>query len=124
VDTADFAGQTAVNANLVTGVATGLGTDSLVEIENLSGSDSHIGDTLVGNNKANVLDGRNGPDRLRGGAGADTLLGGKGDDILVAGGGCGGDGAADIVDGGLGTDTALDVLADPDTVIGVETINC
>ncbi|GJE27980.1 DUF642 domain-containing protein [Methylobacterium organophilum] len=66
----------------------GLVTDTLAQIENLTGTD--YADTLTGDGGANVLDG---------GAGDDTLIGGAGDDTLVGGAG------ADILDGGAGTDT-------------------
>ncbi|MFZ1463808.1 MAG: hypothetical protein WAV60_07130, partial [Anaerolineae bacterium] len=61
---------------------------------------------------------------LNGGTGADTLLGDAGNDILYAGGGCGGDGALDTVKGGSGTDTAYDVLSDPDAINTVESVVC
>jgi Ca2+-binding RTX toxin-like protein len=123
-DTASFPGNSAVNANLTTGVATGQGSDTLQGVENLTGSDSHIGDVLIGNNVPNILDGRGGPDLLDGRGGADTLLGGLGDDEIRSGGRCAGDGAVDTVDGGAGNDTAIGVLNDPDTVINVETVMC
>ena len=60
----------------------GAGTDTLVSIENLTGS--AFGDELIGNAGANVFRGLAGNDRLHGADGADTLLGGDGDDILRA----------------------------------------
>jgi streptogramin lyase len=123
-DTAAFPGSTAVNANLATGLATGLGTDTLENIENLTGSNSRTGDVLIGDAGDNILDGGNGNDILDGGLGADTLLGGGGNDSLTAGGGCSGDGAVDTVNGGAGVDTAVGVLNDPDAVIDVENLNC
>jgi Ca2+-binding RTX toxin-like protein len=123
-DAAAFIGNMTVNASLITGIATGLGTDTLQNIENLIGSNSRTGDVLVGNDGDNILNGGNGPDTLNGGLGADTLLGGGGNDLMTAGGGCGGDGLTDFVDGGTGVDTAEDILNDPDTVIGVENVNC
>ena len=51
--------------------------DSFVEIENVLGS--QFGDTLIGDDSANVLDGGAGNDILRGRGGPDTLRGG--DDI-------------------------------------------
>jgi Ca2+-binding RTX toxin-like protein len=123
-DTAAFPGQTAVNANLSTGIATGLGTDTVTDVENLTGSDSRVGDVLIGNNGPNILDGGRGPDVLDGRLGADTLLGGGGADKLTAGGGCAGDGKVDMVDGGTGHDTAADVINDVDTLIDVESEVC
>jgi Ca2+-binding RTX toxin-like protein len=78
VDTARY--LQAVNASLATGEATGSeGTDTLAEIENLSGSPAR--DNLTGDGGANrlsagggndLLDGRGGGDRLLGGAGRET----------------------------------------------------
>jgi Ca2+-binding RTX toxin-like protein len=139
VDTADFSrnltnltpapafavNNTAVNVNLATGVATGLGTDSLFGIENVIGGGG--GDAITGNDAANLLDGGGGSDLLYGAVGADTLIGGDGTDTLYGGidndilfggassdrlfGGTGADtlvggAAADTLDGGLGSDTA------------------
>ncbi|MFZ1468658.1 MAG: Hint domain-containing protein [Paracoccaceae bacterium] len=91
-DTADYALSGAgVTVNLTTG--TGLGGDAqgdtLVSIENLSGSG--YGDVLTGSSGSNLLDGGAGADSLYGGGGTDTLVGGVGGDLL---------------DGGSGTDTA------------------
>jgi Ca2+-binding RTX toxin-like protein len=58
--------------------------DTLVNIENLSGS--RFGDLLVGDDQNNVLSGLGGNDTLWGGQGADTLKGGDGDDTLNGGG--------------------------------------
>ncbi len=79
VDTADYsAAYRSVTVNLVTGVATGHGTDALSNIENVNGST--YGDTLFGNNGANRLNGNGGNDFLTGGAGNDVLMGGVGID--------------------------------------------
>ena len=83
-DSASYAQSVnAVSVSLLTGTGTGAATsesfgDTLVNIENLIGSD--YGDTLVGDANANVLDGGAGNDTLTGGAGADTLIGGDGVD--------------------------------------------
>jgi Ca2+-binding RTX toxin-like protein len=58
--------------------------DTLVNIENLSGS--RFGDLLVGDDGNNVLSGLRGADTLWGGQGADDLQGGEGDDTLDGGG--------------------------------------
>ncbi|MEF8756321.1 MAG: hypothetical protein V5B60_20685 [Accumulibacter sp.] len=63
----------------------GSGSDTLVGIENLSGS-IHA-DTLTGDGNANRLEGANGNDTLAGGAGDDTLDGGLGADSLIGGDG-------------------------------------
>lgn len=107
IDTADFSSIAAgVTASLITGTATGQGTDALTNIENLTGSSQ--ADSLTGGNNANVLtggsgndvlDGRNGDDTIGGDAGADSVYGGIGNDQLS-----GGDGA-DNIRGGDGSDT-------------------
>lgn len=97
----------------VGGFATG---DRLLNFENVTGS-AH-GDTLFGNNLANVLDGGaggdilygdDGNDSLYGGGGRDTLFGGSGVDLLFGGGDVdllnGGDGA-DRINGGAGNDVS------------------
>ena len=104
-DTATFlVAVQAVNADLVTGLATrGLATATMVSIENLTGST--LDDVLRGDDGANrlrgedgvdLLEGRGGDDLLIGGAGADTLNGGDGKDILNGGAG------DDILIGGTG----------------------
>ncbi len=81
--------DTASYAGLVSGVTVSLaiagaqntgggGIDTLISIENLTGTDH--GDMLVGNSSANLLDGGEGNDVLDGGSGADTLNGGNGSD--------------------------------------------
>lgn len=90
IDTADFTDiGTPVTANLNTGVATYQGpagpvTDTLIDIENLTGSMND--DRLIGDAGDNLLAGAGGDDELRGGAGDDVL---RGDEI--------GDGSAIVV---------------------------
>ncbi|MFN3557878.1 MAG: M10 family metallopeptidase C-terminal domain-containing protein [Brevundimonas sp.] len=76
IDTADFSGLgAAVTVNLAQGVAsTRTSTDSLVSIENVTGT--ALADTITGDANANII---------RGGGGIDTLNGGGGDDQLFAG---------------------------------------
>lgn len=83
VDTAQFFGNIGVAVNLTTGRATGLGSDTLSGIENLTGS--NMADTMVGNSAANVLNGGAANDTLYGLGGNDTLLGGAGDDAMNGG---------------------------------------
>ncbi|MFJ2545845.1 Ig-like domain-containing protein, partial [Pseudomonas sp. NPDC087612] len=94
IDTASYASAgSAVTVNLSTVGAQntgGAGTDTLVAIENLIGSDYN--DTLTGNDNANVLNG---------GLGNDTLIGGGGDDVLIGGPG------NNTLTGGTGSDTFL-----------------
>ena len=64
VDTASFFGLAAVNTNLTTGVATGVGSDTLANFENLTGSSAN--DTLTGNAAVNTLNGFAGTDTSAG----------------------------------------------------------
>jgi serralysin len=93
----------------------GAGVDVLNGFENVAGS--NFGDTLKGDDNANVILGGLGDDQLFGGAGNDTLNGGDGNDVLRGNTGndtelggtgndtlYGGDGN-DILDGGPGTNT-------------------
>ena len=93
----------------------GAGSDQLVEIENLVGS--NFNDTLIGNGGDNKLAGLGGNDSLTGNGGNDTLSGDNGNDTLSGGSGqdilSGGDGADvlvggddhDVMIGGAGRDT-------------------
>ncbi|MGC4095942.1 MAG: calcium-binding protein [Nitrospira sp.] len=110
IDTADYSnvviggltyiGATAgvtVNLNVTSAQNTvGAGTDTLVSIENLIGT--NFADALAGNGAANVLTGLGGNDVMAGAAGNDQLLGGDGNDLL--GGGTGND----LLNGGAGND--------------------
>ncbi|MGH8350337.1 MAG: beta strand repeat-containing protein, partial [Pseudomonas sp.] len=84
VDTASFAyAGSAVTASLAvtTAQATGgSGADTLIAIENLTGS--NYNDRLTGNAAANTLNGGGGSDILIGGTGKDVLTGGAGNDIF------------------------------------------
>jgi Ca2+-binding RTX toxin-like protein len=76
-DTASYVGATAVNVSLLLSYqVTGAGTDSIVDIENLTGGDGN--DRLTGNAAANSL---------YGGAGNDTIVGGGGRDLITGAGG-------------------------------------
>jgi len=93
IDTASYRGSPAgVTVDLVSG--TGVGGDAqgdtLLNIENLVGSD--FDDRLIGDAGGNRLDG---------GLGADQLFGGGGDDVLLW------NPADAVVDGGAGRDTLL-----------------
>lgn len=79
-----------IDANLGGGTALGWGTDTLVAIEHLVGSNG-FGDRLTGTDLFNVLDGRGGDDVLLGAGGGDLLDGDAGNDTM---------------DGGLGQDLA------------------
>ncbi|WP_207238451.1 calcium-binding protein [Pseudomonas sp. GW458-11-11-14-TSB1] len=87
IDTLSYAYATAavtVNLGLTTAQATGgSGSDTLLNFENLTGSNYH--DKLTGNALANTLTGGAGNDTLTGGAGNDLLIGGTGLDKLYGG---------------------------------------
>lgn len=92
-------------------LATGTGQDgdaagdTLLDIENIDGSD--FDDQLSGDADANVLRGFAGSDVINGGGGADTLFGGDGTDTFYTGD----DGAADTFWGGDGADFVSYVAA-------------
>ena len=106
-DDASFGGTAGVTVDLAVGTATdGFGdTDSLVSIENVSGT--AYADTLTGNTDANTLSGQDGADSLDGDDGDDTIYGGAGADLIYGGAG------ADIIYGGDGDDVIYgDTVAD------------
>ena len=118
VDTLSYAYATAaVTANLAltTAQATGgSGSDTLLNFENITGSNYH--DKLTGNALANTLNGGAGNDTLTGGAGNDLLIGGAGLDKLYGGAG------ADKFDfnalSEMGLGALRDVIGDFKTVEG------
>ena len=90
VDTASFSGADGgVDASLLDETASALagngGTDTLLNIESLLGSD--FADRLAGDANDNQLHGGAGDDTLDGDAGNDTLDGGAGRDTLIGGAG-------------------------------------
>ncbi len=88
--------QEGINADLSKSkVTSSAGTDTLINIQNLTGSEND--DVIVGED--NVLSGLAGIDQIKGGNGNDVITGGDGNDILD-----GGDGG-DTLDGGIGDDT-------------------
>jgi Ca2+-binding RTX toxin-like protein len=104
-----FTGATAgvkVNLTLTGAQATGgAGSDTLVSIENLTGT--NLNDTLTGNGGNNVLTGLAGADKLFGNGGNDTLNGGSGNDTL---------------NGGAGSDTADYSTATAGVMLGTGSI--
>jgi len=97
-DTAKYAtAASAVVVNLSTGTATGGGgIDTLISIENITGS--AFADTLTGDANSNELNGSEGDDILYGGDGYDSLFGDLGNDTLWGGTG------DDYLYGGTGDD--------------------
>lgn len=80
-----FGAPAPVNVNLTTGTATGDGTDTLVTIEDLAGTEHLAGDDLTGDANQNLLFGIEGDDRLFGMDGDDFLDGGSETDSLDGG---------------------------------------
>jgi Ca2+-binding RTX toxin-like protein len=80
-----FGAPVPVNANLATGLATGDGTDTLVTMEDLVGTEHLAGDDLTGDANQNLLFGVEGDDRLFGMEGDDFLDGGSESDTLDGG---------------------------------------
>src|SRR5215211_4114893 len=102
-DTANFSGSLApISASLADGTATGEGSDSFTNVENLFGS--NLADTLTGSATNNTLNGAGGADSIVGLEGADALKGSGGGDTLDSRDGVEGN---DTVDGGTGTDTCM-----------------
>lgn len=105
IDTYVFTAGESLAVNLATGIATSssTGTDTLSNIENVTGSDGD--DHITGDDNDNTL---------RGGAGADILIGGAGDDWLY------GEGGVDTLTGGSGADrfiwTYWDDVSEVDTI--------
>ena len=100
-DTASFtASVDPIVASLLAGTATGEGSDTFSEVENVIGSS--LADTLEGSAANNTLNGGSGADNIVGLEGADTLKGVGGNDTLDSQDGVEGN---DTVDGGAGTDT-------------------
>lgn len=98
-DLYDLSGTTAgATVNLTAGTSTSsqTGTDTLLNIENVTGSSGN--DVITGSSAANVLIGGDGDDFLFGMGGADTLIGGAGNDRLTGGAG------RDVMTGGSGND--------------------
>jgi len=113
-DTASFASASAgVTASLITGAAGGAGSDTLIAIENLTGS--AFADMLTGDTGANILAGGSGDDLLLGGAGNDALVGGAGVDTSSYAG------AAKAVTVNLATGLATGG-AGSDTLTGIENL--
>ncbi|CAM3196953.1 hypothetical protein SPAN111604_09960 [Sphingomonas antarctica] len=117
VDTAYFAGQPAgVQASLTSGVAINGygGTDQLIAIENLVGSD--FADTLTGDGGTNILNGLGGDDWLIATGGNDVLIGGDGFDTVDY------SNATVAVTANLTKSSAVDALGRNDTIAQVEAL--
>ena len=114
VDTVSFAKSTfAANVDLslhlIMNDADSDFNESIVNVENLTGSNSS--DILRGDSGDNRLVGMKGDDMLRGNGGNDTIQGGDGNDLITGGAG------SDRLSGGNGNDT-IDGLAGNDRLSG------
>jgi Ca2+-binding RTX toxin-like protein len=106
-----------IKADLGTGKVTGgAGTDKLIDIDGISGSnfndtltgrdDAKSSDTFYGNDGKDTINGLAGNDFISGGAQDDKLSGGDGDDILDGGAG------NDVLDGGGGKHDVISFAGD------------
>ena len=109
-EAAPTAGAT-IHLGTQTASAPGAGSDTLVSVENATGS--RFDDTITGSGGNNVISAREGNDRVNGKGGNDTIDGKAGNDTL------GGENGNDTVIGGAGDDS-LNGNAGADTVNGVD----
>lgn len=86
-----------VVVDLTAGTGTGMGTDTLSDVQDATGGD--FNDTITGNTLNNVLNGGDGDDTLAGLTGDDTVNGDAGDDVINEDAAANG---ADILNGGSG----------------------
>ena len=120
VDTVLFTTATAaVTVDLSIGTAVGDGVDTVIDVEDVVGS--QFDDTITGNAVANLVQGRGGNDDVSGAGGDDELRGNGGDDVLRGGDGNdvlkGGNGA-DELSGDAGDDTLAGESGAPDSCDG------
>jgi len=84
-DTVDYSGNTSagIEISLALGLAVSAesGTDTLVAVENVIGTD--FNDVITGDDNANRLEGRGGDDEINGLGGNDTIIGGAGNDTFA-----------------------------------------
>ena len=112
IDSVDYANATApITANLGTGLATGQGTDTVREVENINGSP--YADKLTGDAGPNRLSGKGGKDTLAGQGGPDAMYGGESDDQIQF------TGDLDAGYGGLGIDAASFAVVKEDESVRV-----
>jgi len=105
IDIADYSGATSgvrvdLNVSGAQSVGGGQGSDQLVSIEGVIGS--NYNDVLTGTPGANILDGGAGDDTIITGSGVDTVDGGAGNDTISVNLNLT---SADRIDGGDGVDT-------------------
>jgi len=115
-DTVDFSNATAkVYVNLNLNTATGDGSDQIYNIENIIGSSSTLGDTLIGNSLVNTISGSSGGDTLSGLGGNDTLDGKTGSDWVDYS-------YASSVTVNLANGTGVVSGGDSDTLVSIENV--
>lgn len=115
-DTVDFSNSTSkVYVNLSLNTAIGDGTDVVKNIENIIGSSSTLGDTLIGNDLVNTISGSSGSDTLSGLSGNDTLDGKVGSDWVDYS-------YASSVTVNLNSGTGVVSGSDSDTLISIENV--
>ncbi|MFA6789572.1 MAG: calcium-binding protein, partial [Arcobacteraceae bacterium] len=120
IDLVDYSNykSNAINANLQEGWVIGQGTDTLINIESIKGTDLLVfGDTIIGSaTVGNTIYGMAGNDTIKGVGGNNFLYAGSGNDLIYSGTG------NDYIDGGSGTNTLSyeDVIAIGDSsTVGV-----
>jgi Ca2+-binding RTX toxin-like protein len=105
-----------VTVDLAAGTGTGMGNDTLTDVQNVVGSS--YGDTLTGNSLDNYIDGADGNDTINGATGNDTLFGGSDDPIMTDANAHGGNdtfvegtgaNGSDTVNGGDGVGDTVDL---------------
>lgn len=94
-----------VTVDMAAGTVTGQGSDTLADIESVSGSDGP--DVMTGSDANDSLTGRGGDDHIDGRGGDDDLAGSEGNDYI---------------DGGPGTNDTANGGADTDTCVNAETV--
>ena len=115
VDYGDVAGGVVINLKNGSQASAAAGNDTLIGIENVTGSD--FDDHFDLDNAVNVVQGGAGNDFAQGFGGDDTILGGDGEDDLNGGAGedsLSGGAGNDFLDGGFDNDTLLGDGGDDD----------
>jgi len=129
IDTAGYSnagGGVTVNLGLTTAQNTvNAGSDTLVSIENIVGS--NFADTLTGNTGNNILSGGLGNDIILSLGGNDVLNGGPGDDVLDGGSGSGDTATYEDASSRVAVDLALTIAQDTlgggvDTLLNIESL--
>ena len=101
-DSVDYSGASGpVVVDLTAATGTGMGNDTLADVQDAIGSD--FADTITGNSLDNILSGGAGNDTIDGSTGNDTLNGDAGNDTFVEGTAANGH---DVINGGTGEDLA------------------